>query len=378
MEKETRFTAMCLVLSFCLALAPAAFARDAMGETRPRGESYFMFQVGAVTSDGNTDWSLNGVYGRYILNNVALEGSVGYYSADYSYGEQTVWPVSFSIKAGIPVDRFFPYGIAGVDVHFIDADQGRPERQRHRDRVSRRGRRGVQSCRGTYTRGSSTGTPSWRRPCSGRSTTWTAARGRSHSGSASERRQRGWKDSSGGGRNWSRRSATRPSRLLLILVIGRWAAKALRNVTRRIMGRSAMDPTLVSFVESLVYFAILAFVVLAALAQLGIQTTSFIALIGAAGLAVGLALQGSLANFASGVLLLIFRPFKVGDYIEGAGVAGVVEEIHIFTTLLGTLDNKAIIIPNSKLTGDNITNYTRKDTRRRGPGVRRQPRGGHR
>lgn len=151
---------------------------------------------------------------------------------------------------------------------------------------------------------------------------------------------------------------------LLILVIGRWAAKALRNVTRRIMGRSAMDPTLVSFVESLVYFAILAFVVLAALAQLGIQTTSFIALIGAAGLAVGLALQGSLANFASGVLLLIFRPFKVGDFIEGAGVAGVVEEIHIFTTLLGTLDNKAIIIPNSKLTGDNITNYTRKDTRR--------------
>ena len=130
------------------------------------------------------------------------------------------------------------------------------------------------------------------------------------------------------------------------------------------MGRSEMDPTLVSFVESLVYFAILAFVVLAALAQLGIQTTSFIAVIGAAGLAVGLALQGSLANFAAGVLLLIFRPFKVGDYIEGAGVAGVVEEIHIFTTLLGTPDNKAIIIPNSKLTGDNITNYTRKDKRR--------------
>jgi len=151
---------------------------------------------------------------------------------------------------------------------------------------------------------------------------------------------------------------------LLILVIGRWAAKAVRNLTRRIMGRSEMDATLVSFIESLVYYAILAFVVLAALAQLGIQTTSFIALIGAAGLAIGLALQGSLANFASGVLLLMFRPFKVGDYIEGAGVAGVVEEIHIFTTLLSTLDNKAIIIPNSKLTGDNITNYTRKDKRR--------------
>ncbi len=151
---------------------------------------------------------------------------------------------------------------------------------------------------------------------------------------------------------------------LLIFLIGRWAAKAVRNITRRMMGRSDMDPTLVSFVESLVYFAILAFVVLAALAQLGIQTTSFIAVLGAAGLAVGLALQGSLANFASGVLLLVFRPFKVGDYIEGAGVAGLVEEIRIFTTTLSTLDNKAIIIPNSKLTGDNITNYTSKDNRR--------------
>jgi small conductance mechanosensitive channel len=151
---------------------------------------------------------------------------------------------------------------------------------------------------------------------------------------------------------------------VLILLIGRLAAKVLRNFTAKLMAKGEMDPTLVTFVGSLVYFAILAFVVLAALAQLGIQTTSFIAVIGAAGLAIGLALQGSLANFASGVLLLIFRPFKVGDYIEGAGVAGTVEEIHIFTTLLATPDNKAIIIPNSKLTGDNITNYTRKDKRR--------------
>ena len=112
------------------------------------------------------------------------------------------------------------------------------------------------------------------------------------------------------------------------------------------------------------YFALLVFVVLAALAQVGIQTTSFIAIIGAAGLAVGLALQGSLANFAAGVLLVIFRPFKVGDYIEGAGVGGIVEEIHIFSTLLCTLDNKAIIVPNAKLTGDNITNYTMKEKRR--------------
>jgi small conductance mechanosensitive channel len=105
-------------------------------------------------------------------------------------------------------------------------------------------------------------------------------------------------------------------------------------------------------------------VILAALAQLGIQTTSFIAVIGAAGLAVGLALQGSLANFAAGVLMVIFRPFQVGDFIEGAGVSGIVEEMQIFTTQLRTPDNKTIIIPNAKITGDNVTNYTRKDKRR--------------
>jgi small conductance mechanosensitive channel len=151
---------------------------------------------------------------------------------------------------------------------------------------------------------------------------------------------------------------------LLILVIGRWVAKFLRNLTGKMMGKSNVDATLVKFVGNLVYFALLVFVVLAALAQVGIQTTSFIAIIGAAGLAVGLALQGSLANFAAGVLLVLFRPFKVGDYIEGAGVGGIVEEIHIFSTLLCTLDNKAIIVPNAKLTGDNITNYTMKEKRR--------------
>lgn len=112
------------------------------------------------------------------------------------------------------------------------------------------------------------------------------------------------------------------------------------------------------------YIALLAFVILAALGQLGIQTTSFIAVIGAAGLAIGLALQGSLSNFAAGVLMIIFRPFKVGDLIEGAGVFGTVEEIHIFTTQLKTTDNKTVIIPNAKLTSDNIMNYTVKPTRR--------------
>ena len=130
------------------------------------------------------------------------------------------------------------------------------------------------------------------------------------------------------------------------------------------MTKSNTDQTLVKFVGSLSYIALLAFVVIAALNQLGIQTTSFIAILGAAGLAIGLALQGSLGNFAAGVLMIIFKPFKVGDFIEGAGVAGTVEKIQIFTTQLKTPDNKTIIVPNAKMTGDNITNYTMKGTRR--------------
>ncbi|MBT8338761.1 MAG: mechanosensitive ion channel, partial [Desulfatitalea sp.] len=112
------------------------------------------------------------------------------------------------------------------------------------------------------------------------------------------------------------------------------------------------------------YIGLLAFVVLAALSQLGIQTTSFIAVLGAAGLAVGLALQGSLSNFAAGFLMILFRPFSVGDYIEGGGVTGTVEEIQIFTTTLVTPDNKTVIIPNAKIMGDNIINWTVKGTRR--------------
>ncbi len=151
---------------------------------------------------------------------------------------------------------------------------------------------------------------------------------------------------------------------ILILVVGRWVARVIRRATEKLMARSKVDDTLITFVGNLIYIALLTFIVLAALAHLGIQTTSFIAVIGAAGLAVGLALQGSLANFAAGVLMLIFRPFQAGDFIEGAGVAGVVEEIHIFTTQLRTPDNKTIIIPNAKITGDNITNYTKKEKRR--------------
>ena len=151
---------------------------------------------------------------------------------------------------------------------------------------------------------------------------------------------------------------------LAILIIGRWVAKGLRNLLRRIMKRGEVDKTLISFVCNLVYVLLLAFVVIAAINKLGIQTTSFIAIIGAAGLAIGLALQGSLANFAAGVLMIIFRPFKVGDLIEGGGTAGTVEEIQIFATQLKSADNKTIIVPNSKILGGNIVNYSTKETRR--------------
>jgi len=151
---------------------------------------------------------------------------------------------------------------------------------------------------------------------------------------------------------------------IVIFIVGRWVAKAIKNLTEKVMRKKKVDVTLISFIGDLTYFILLAFIIIAALNQLGIQTTSFIAILGAAGLAVGLALQGSLANFAAGILMIIFCPFKVGDYIEGAGVAGTVESIQIFTTNLVTPDHKTVIIPNSKLTGDNITNWSSKGTRR--------------
>jgi len=151
---------------------------------------------------------------------------------------------------------------------------------------------------------------------------------------------------------------------ILILIIGRFAAKGIRVLIRRALQKGKVDDILVSFVSSLCYVGIMAFIIIAALGQLGIQTASFVAVLAAAGLAVGLALQGSLSNFAAGVLMIIFKPFKVGDFIEGGGVAGVVEEIGIFTTELKSPDNKKIIVPNAKMTSDNIVNYTAKDMRR--------------
>jgi small conductance mechanosensitive channel len=151
---------------------------------------------------------------------------------------------------------------------------------------------------------------------------------------------------------------------IAIFIIGRWIAMLVRRIVRRVMERAKVESIITGFVSSIAYIALLAFVVIAALGTLGIQTTSFIAILGAAGLAIGLALQGSLANFAAGFLMIIFRPFKVGNFIEGAGVAGIVEEIQIFTTTLKTPDNKIIIVPNAKLAGDNIINYSTMETRR--------------
>jgi small conductance mechanosensitive channel len=151
---------------------------------------------------------------------------------------------------------------------------------------------------------------------------------------------------------------------LVILIVGRWVALGVRRLVKNVMRRSKMEETITKFVGNLTYTVLLVFIVLAALSQLGIQTTSFIAVLGAAGLAIGLALQGSLANFAAGFLMIIFRPFRVGDYIEGGGTAGTVEEIEIFTTTLKTPDNKTVIVPNAKMTGDNIVNWTAKGTRR--------------
>jgi len=151
---------------------------------------------------------------------------------------------------------------------------------------------------------------------------------------------------------------------IVILLIGLWIAKAVRNLVKRLLEKAKADPTLVSFLGHLAHIALVTFVVLAVLGKLGVQTASFVAVLGAAAFAVGLALSGSLANFASGVLLLIFRPFKVEDFVEVGGVTGKVEEIQIFCTKLATPDNKEVIIPNAKVTGDNITNYTAKGTRR--------------
>ena len=151
---------------------------------------------------------------------------------------------------------------------------------------------------------------------------------------------------------------------IIILILGRIAAGIGQKTVKKLLEKSKTDPAVVSFVGSMIYFLILIFAVLAALAKFGIQTASFVAILGAAAFAIGFALQGSLANFAAGVLILVLRPFKVGDYIDGAGVGGTVKDIQLFTTVLATPDNVKIMVPNGKLFGDTIKNFSGFDTRR--------------
>jgi len=151
---------------------------------------------------------------------------------------------------------------------------------------------------------------------------------------------------------------------VLIYLIGKMIVKMLTNLLVKVMEKSKIDTTLIKFLSNMVYSLLLAFVVLAALDRLGVPTTNFAAIIAAAGLAVGFALQGSLGNFASGVMLIIFKPFKIGDLVEVAGTLGVVEEISVFTTTLKSADNKWICVPNGGITGGNIVNYSAMPTRR--------------
>ena len=151
---------------------------------------------------------------------------------------------------------------------------------------------------------------------------------------------------------------------ILIYVIGKWIATALTKVFRKVLTKSKMDDTLVSFLGNIVYALLLIFVIIAAIGKLGVQTTSLVAIIGAAGLAVGLALQGSLSNFASGVMLILFKPFKVGDTVIAAGTTGTVQDIGIFHTVIVTSDNKKVIIPNTPIAGGAITNFSAMPTRR--------------
>ena len=151
---------------------------------------------------------------------------------------------------------------------------------------------------------------------------------------------------------------------VIILLVGRIAAGWVRRITRRGLERGQVDPTLVPFVAKLAYYAVLAVVVIAALNRVGVATTSVVAIFGAAGLAVGLAMQGTLSNFASGVMLLLFRPFSLGDYVDAGGTAGTVMEIGIFSSTLKSPDNVKITVPNSQIFGAVISNYSGYDTRR--------------
>jgi small conductance mechanosensitive channel len=151
---------------------------------------------------------------------------------------------------------------------------------------------------------------------------------------------------------------------LAIFFIGRWVVKQVIKLLERVLRKAKVEDMLVNFISSIASVALLLFVIVASLNQIGVDTTSLIALLGAAGLAIGLSLQDSLKNFAAGVMLVIFKPFREGDFVEAAGVAGVVEHIQIFNTIMRTGDNREVIIPNGSIYSGVITNYSARDTRR--------------
>jgi len=151
---------------------------------------------------------------------------------------------------------------------------------------------------------------------------------------------------------------------LLIFFVGRMIARLVAKGLHNVMQSQEVDKILETFVCNLAYWALMIFVIIAAINQIGVQTTSLIAVMGAAGLAIGLALQGSLANFAAGVLIVMFRPYRVGDFVEAASISGVVLQVQILTTILKTGDNKQIIVPNGQIMNSIITNYSANDTRR--------------
>ncbi|PIE25243.1 MAG: mechanosensitive ion channel protein MscS [Neptuniibacter caesariensis] len=151
---------------------------------------------------------------------------------------------------------------------------------------------------------------------------------------------------------------------LAIFIVGRWIVKQVMKVVERLLRRANLDDMLINFVTSIANVVLLLFIIVAALNQLGVDTTSLIALVGAAGLAIGLSLQDSLKNFAAGVMLIIFKPFREGDLVEAAGVLGVIEHIQIFNSIMRTADNKEIIVPNGAIYGGVIINYSARDTRR--------------
>lgn len=151
---------------------------------------------------------------------------------------------------------------------------------------------------------------------------------------------------------------------IIVLIIGLWVIKRVVKSVRKLMKKKEIDPSLVPFLTSLLRFGLQALLIISVVSMVGIEMTSFVAVLGAAGLAVGLALQGSLSNFAGGVMILIFKPFKVGDYIEGGGHAGTVNAIQVFHTILKTPDNVTIVIPNGNLSNSSIKNYSTESLRR--------------